>query len=91
MNISLVDIESTSIKQDGLSCVSLSLCLQPLSRTQESFILEKLHTQSRLGKSRSLFCRKDKVIPQPQLVDDAIAGNVSPVMACTDDSGCKKV
>ncbi len=56
MNISLVDVQLTSIKQDGLSCVSPLLSLQGLSRTQESFILEKLRAQSRLGKSRSFFC-----------------------------------
>lgn len=92
MNIFLVDVQLTSIKEDGLSCVSPLLSLQPLSRSQESFILEKLRKQSRLGKSRpySVFLvsvGRIKLIPQPQLVDDAIAGNSSPVMACTDVSG----
>lgn len=90
MSIFLVDVQLSSIKEDSLSCIPFFLSLQPRSRTQKSSILENLSTQSlawvRLG-PYSVFLmsvRRIKVILQPQLVDDAIAGNSS--MACTDVS-----
>lgn len=84
MNISLVDVELTSIKQDGLSCVSPLLSLQALSRSVHSLAWVSPGPSSVFLVSVG----RSKIIPQPQLVDDAIAGNSSPVMACTDDSGC---
>lgn len=85
MNIFHVDVQLSSIKEDSLSCISL-FPLPPalLSHTEVIHIGKPPH-QSLAWVSLgpySVFLvsvRRIRVIHQPQLVDDAIAGNSWPV------------
>lgn len=81
MNIFLVDVQLSSIKEDNLSCISLfPLPPAPLSRTEVIHIgkpSQQSLTWVGLG-PYSVFLvsvRRIRVIRHPQLVDDAIAGN----------------
>lgn len=59
MNIFLVDVQLSSIKEDSLSCFPLFLSLQPRSHTEVIHIGKPPHPESRMGTSRSLFCFPD--------------------------------